>query len=104
VAALVVLGLAGCGSSSKPSGDDEVRSRIERFIAGDIRHRAIRAGIGGTLTVHSVRCVEVDPTRFTCRIRTSSDYGDRDADSIADVIYDVNTRRILYDIRPTRAS
>ncbi len=100
VALLLLPAAAGCGGSSKPS-DDEVRSRVERFIASDIRAKAIGAGIGGSLTVHGVTCAAVDRTHFTCRIRTTSEFGRHDANSIADAIYDPKTERMEYDIRPT---
>jgi hypothetical protein len=99
-ALLLVLTAAGCGGSSGPS-DDDVSSRVERFIASDIRAKAIDAGIGGSLTVHGVTCAAVDRTHFRCRIRTTSEFGRHDADSIADAIYDRKTERMEYDIRPT---
>ncbi len=96
-AIVMLLALAGCGGSTGAS-DDEVNGRIERFIASDIRHMAIRAGIVGSLKVQRVSCVKVDRTHFTCRIRSTSNYGD--VDSIADVIYDPKTEDAIYDIRP----
>ena len=97
VAVVMLLALTGCGGSTGPS-DDEVTSRIERFIAADIRGMAIKAGIGDSLTIKRVKCTKIDRTHFTCDIRSSNDYGN--VESIADVIYDPRTEDAVYDIRP----
>ncbi len=93
----MLLALAGCGGSTGPS-EAEVSSRIERFIASDIRQMAIKAGIGDSLKIRGVKCAKVDRTHFTCQIRSSSAYGN--GHSVADVIYDPKTEDATYNIRP----
>ena len=113
VAALAsCLALSGCGGSThgtpttEPNGApvpsaEVARSRLEVYIASDIRHRAIAAAhAGATVTVESVRCVRRDRIHYVCRIRSSSSYGKGVNEFVADAIYDPRTEQAGYDIRP----
>ena len=76
------------------------RSRLETYIASDIRRRAIAAHAGATVTVESVRCVRRDRIHYVCRIRSSSSYRKGVDEFVADAFYDPRTEQAGYDIRP----
>ena len=110
-ALLVALACAGCGggrsstTATLPNGAPaptaaQARARLELYIAGDIRGRAIAAKVGGIVTVHSVRCVRRGRIHYVCRIRSSTSYRNGVETFVADAFYDPRTEQAGYDIRP----
>jgi len=107
-----VLVLAGCGEARKatptePNGEPVptavvARTRLEYFIATDIRERARESGLTGTVRVRSVRCARHgDRIHYVCRIRTSSSYSKAKVDTnVADAFYNPRTDQADYNIRP----
>src|SRR5262249_1734304 len=103
--------LAGCGGSPAPPTPTlpngapvptaaEARTRLETYIASDIRSRAAAAHIAPVVTVHSVHCVRRDRIHYVCRIRSSTTYRPGIEQFVADAFYDPRTEQAGYDIRP----